>query len=98
MLFNMLIGAGLAIVMLFAILNIGTFMNGEIGDQLISTMPTNNATGGEDYRTEVQNKTYNTVVNLTDSYDDTTEIVVVAAIVMAITMPLAAVVAIKKLF
>ena len=92
MLFNMLIGAGLAIVMLFAILNVGTFINGTISDELINTYPAAAS------RTEIQTKSVNTMTNLTDSYDDTTEIVVVAAIVMAITMPLAAVVAIKNLF
>ena len=39
MLFNMLIGAGLVIVLLFAILNVGTFINGTIANELINTYP-----------------------------------------------------------
>ena len=92
MLFNMLVGAGLVIVLLFAILNVGTFINGTIANELINTYPAAAS------RSEIQNKAVNTLTNLTDSYDDTVDIVVVAAIVMAITMPLAAVVAIRKLF
>ena len=92
MLFNMLVGAGLVIVLLFAILTVGTFINGTIADELFDTYP------AVADRTAIQATSAGTLINLTDSYADTVDIVVVAAIVMAITMPLAAVVAIRKLF
>ena len=81
-----------AIIILFAIAYIGTYMNGTIASQLVDSYGT--ATG----RTELENESVNTLGNLTASYDSTLEIVVVAAIITVLTFPLMAVVAIKKLF
>ena len=92
LMFNMLVAAGLAVIMLFAILNIGTYINGTIASSLVESY------GEATSRTALQNETVNTLENITAGYDNTVEIVVVAAIITAITIPLAAVVAIKRLF
>ena len=51
-----------------------------------------------DFRTPIQNQTVDILGNLTTDYDDTVEIVSVAAIITAITIPLAAIIAVRKLF
>ena len=51
-----------------------------------------------DARTSLENKTVGTLDNLTDDYDSVTEIVTVAAIIVVLTVPLMAVVALKRLF
>lgn len=92
MLFNMLIGAGMAIVLLFAIFNIGSYINGTISSALIDSY------GAAATRTSQENNTVNTLENISAGYDDVIDIMVIATIIMAITLPLAAVVAVKKLF
>ena len=91
MLFNLLIGAGMAVVMLFAIFNIGTYINGTISGSLIDSY------GTAATRSVNQNRTVSTLENISAGYDDTIDIMIVSAIIMAITLPLAAVVAVKKL-
>ena len=49
-----------------------------------------------DFRSTLQNTSYKGAVSLSDGYDDTISALVIAAIVMAITLPLAAVVAIRR--
>ena len=90
--FNALVGAGLAVIMLFAILNIGTYINGTIASSLVESY------GDAGDRTALENRTVDTLENITAGYDNVIEIMVVATIILAITLPLAAVVAIKKLF
>jgi len=51
-----------------------------------------------DYRTSLENSTVDTLEDITTGYDNTVEIVVVAAIITAITIPLAAIIAVKRLF
>lgn len=81
-----------AIIMLFAILYIGTYINGTIGSELIESYP---ATLTD--RTLLQNRTVNTLGNLSLDFDSTIDIVVVAVIIVVLTIPLMAVVAIKRL-
>lgn len=88
---QMLPTVAFAVIMLFAIVYIGTYMNGTIASQLVDSYGT--ATS----RTTLENASVNTLVNLTAQYDSTLEIVVVAAIITVLTIPLMAVVAIKRL-
>ena len=90
--FDMLVGAGFAVIMLFAIMNIGTYINGTIGSTLVDSY------GAAATRTTNENMTVNTLTNLSGKYDSTVEMVSVAAIITVITLPLAAVVAVRKLF
>jgi hypothetical protein len=80
-----------AIIMLFAILYIGTYINGTISSQLVESY------GTPASRTSLENETVNTLGNLTDDYDNITEIVAIAAIIVVLTVPLMAVVALKRL-
>lgn len=89
---QMLPTVAFAVIMLFSILYIGTYIVGTISSQLVDSFGT--ATS----RTALENKTVNTLDNLTDDYDSVTEIVTVAAIIVVLTVPLMAVVALKRLF
>ena len=89
---QMLPTVAMAVVMLYAIMYIGTYINGTIGQQLIDGMP---ATASQ--RTVFENHSFSTINNLSDSFDDNTEIVSIAAIITVLTMPLMAVVAVKRL-
>jgi len=91
MLFNMLLGAGMVVIILFALLNIGSYINGTISSQLVESY------GAASSRTALQNRTVSTLENLTAGYDNVIDIVIISTIIMAITLPLAAVIAIKKL-
>jgi len=88
----MLVAAGMAVIMLFAILTIGTYINGQISSSLVESF--GEATG----RTALQNRTVGTLENISAGFDNTVEVVVVAAIIVVVTLPLMAVVAIKKIF
>jgi len=81
-----------SVIMLFAIAYIGTYINGTIGSELIGSYPDTLTD-----RTTLQNMTVNSIENLSSSYDSTLDIVVVAAIITVLTIPLMAVVAIKRL-
>lgn len=81
--FELLIAGAMAIIMLFALLNIGTFINGTIGSELQDMSSS----------TSVDN----TLTNISEGFDSTLNIMVIAAIITVITIPLAAVVAIKQL-
>jgi len=89
LMFNLLVGAGLAIILFFAIMNIGTFINSTIAQSLTDNLGTTTRFGA---------RGTNSLTNLSADYDDTLDALTVAAIVMAITFTLAAVVAIRKFF
>jgi len=92
LMYNMLITAGMAVVIFFALMNVGTYINGTISDSLISSYPST-ATS----RTRIQNMTVNSLENITEDYDDVLDIATTTAIIMVIILPLAAVIAVRKL-
>lgn len=81
--FEVLIAAAMAIVIFFALLNIGTYINGTIGDSL--------ADATDDTSIE------STLGNISEGYGSTLDIMVIAALITVITVPLAAVVAVRRL-
>jgi len=81
--FELLIAAAMAIVILFALLNIGTYINGTIGDSLEESSTSDDVNA--------------TLETISAGYGDTLDIMVIAALVTVITIPLAAVVAVKRL-
>jgi uncharacterized membrane protein len=89
--FELLIAGAMAVVMFFALMNIGAYINSVIGTSLTGTFPAAAS------RTQFQNLTVATLTNVTRGFSQTINILVVAAIIVVITIPLAAVVAIKKL-
>ena len=89
LLFQLLIGAGMAIIIFFAIMNIGTFINGTIAQEMTDNLGTT---------TEFGARGTNTLKNISNDYDNVIDSLSIAAVVMAITLPLAAVVAIRKFF
>ena len=96
LLFELLTGAAMAIIIFFAIMNIGTFINSTLGTQISDQVPLT-ADGGDNTVTGGwNNRIYNTTKNLSGDFDDVLDALSIAAIVMAITLPLAAVVAIRR--
>ena len=90
--FELLIGAAMAVVIFFALMNIGTFINGTISNSLEDTIP---AVAAD--RSALQNDTIANLGTISDGFDDNIDIMVVAAIITVITIPLAAVISIKRL-
>ena len=89
---QMLPTVAFAVIMLFAILYIGTYINGTISSQLVDSY------GAAGSRTTLENSSVLTMTNLTGDYDSIIEIVTVAAIITVLTIPLMAVVALKRFF
>ena len=81
--FELLIGAAMAVVLFFALMNIGTYINGTIAGNLITTSTPGNV-----------NHTLN---NISGGLSDTVDIMIIASIITVITVPLAAVIAIRRL-
>ena len=92
---EMLPTVAFAVIMLFAILYIGTYINGTISSTLVASYGPNVA---GNWRTELENRSVSTMTNLTGDYDSVIEIVTVAAIIVVLTIPLLAVVAMKRFF
>lgn len=90
--FELLIAAAMAVVIFFALMNIGTYINGTISGNLEDTLP---AVATD--RTALQNDTYDNLQAISIGFDDNIDIMVIAAIITVITIPLAAVIAIKRL-
>jgi len=87
---EMLPTVAFAVIMLFAILYIGTYINGTISSTLVASYGAS--------PTALETRSVNTMTNLTADYDDVIEIVTVAAIIVVLTIPLLAVVAMKRFF
>ena len=87
---QMLPTVAFAVIMLFAILYIGTYINGTISSTLVASYGAS--------PTSLETRSINTMTNLTGNYDDIIEIVTVAAIITVLTIPLMAVVALKRFF
>lgn len=90
--FELLIAAAMAVVIFFALMNIGTYINGTISGNLEDTLPAAAAD-----RTALQNDTYDNLQTISTGFDDNIDIMVIAAIITVITIPLAAVISIKRL-
>ena len=96
MLFQLLVGAAMAVIIFFAVMNIGTFINSTIAQELRDQSTSVGADA--DTVNVFQHIMFNTSKNLSGDYDNVVDSLAIAAVVMAITLPLAAVVAIRKFF
>ena len=96
MLFQLLVGAAMAVIIFFAVMNIGTFINSTIAQELRDQSTSVEADA--DTVNVFHHKMFNTSKNLSGDYDNVVDSLSIAAVVMAITLPLAAVVAIRKFF
>ena len=84
---NLMMGAGLVIVLMFAFMSVGTFVNGTVGQNLIDNIDTS---------TDLGNSANMTLQNVSSDYDGVLNSMMMAAFILAITLPLAAVVAIRR--
>ena len=92
LMFDMLVTAGITVVIFFALMNIGTYINGQIGSSLVDSYP-ETATD----RTALQNDSISNLENISSDYSSVLDIMTVTAIIMVITLPLAAVIGIRRL-
>ena len=101
-LLQLLVGAAMAVIIFFAIMNIGTFINNTIDQELVDSLDikiSGNDGGTVWYNnSEFAQSANRTLLNISGDYDNVVDSLAVAAVVMAITLPLAAVVAIRKFF
>ena len=87
----------LVIVIVFALLFVGIFINGEISSSLTDTFPPNtahNATGaGEDsnWRSTIENTSYNRIGNVSVNQDSAIDIVQVVIIITVLASAIAAI-------
>ena len=97
LLFEMLTGAAMSIIIFFAVMFIGTYINSTIGQQTVDQISSYELEGGDNTVSGgYANRINNTTKNLSNDYDDVIDALTIAAIVMAITLPLAAVIAIRR--
>jgi hypothetical protein len=89
--FELLVAAAMAVIIFFALMNIGTFINGTISESLEDTYPAAAS------RSTLQNNSLAQLGNISSGFDDNLDIMIVAAIITVITIPLAAVISIKRL-
>lgn len=89
--FELLIGAVFALIIGYAAMNIGVFINGTVANSLISTYPTTLTS-----RTAIQNSSVKNLQNLTGDLSSNTKMVSTAYLITIITLPLMAVVMIRK--
>jgi hypothetical protein len=90
--FELLIGAVFAMIIGYTALSIGIYIFGTIGNTLVGTFPTTLAS-----RTHLQNNTVLMLGNVSTSMSSNVNIWGVAMLITLITLPLMAVVVIKKM-
>jgi len=91
--FQLLITAAMAVVIFFALMNIGTYINGTVSQNLSDDIEAIAAAN----RTALQNDTLANLDTVSAGFDDNIDIMIIAAIITVITIPLAAVISIKRL-
>lgn len=89
--FELLIGAVFALIIGYAAMNIGVFINGTIASSLIASYP---ATATS--RTHLQNNSILQLTNMSVDLGTNTKMISTAYLITIITLPLMAVVMIKK--
>jgi len=89
--FEMLIGAVFAVVIGYAAMNIGIFINGTVADKLVATYPSTISD-----RTAIQNATFSNLENNSMDLSTNSKMIGTAYLITIITLPLMAVVLIKK--
>ena len=90
--YELLIGAVFALIIGYTAMNIGVYITGTVGSSLIATYPTTITS-----RTLIQNKTVSLLNNLTTDLASNAKMVSVAYMITIITLPLMAIVVIKKM-
>ena len=90
--FELLIGAVFALIIGYTALSIGIYITGTVADSLIKTYPTAVAS-----RSAQQNISSKMLANLTTDLGSNAKMVSVAYLITIITLPLMAVVVIKKM-
>jgi len=84
---DMIIGAAFALIFIITALYIGTFIQGTVGSSLISSMPAGT----------LGTKATNTLYNLSGYWDTDVGMLNIALVIVIITLPLMALVYVRKI-
>ena len=85
---DMIIGAAFAIIFIVTALYIGTFIQGTVGGALVSSMSTSTTLG---------QKMINTTYNISNYWDTDVGMLNIALVIVIITLPLMALVYVRKI-
>ena len=91
LIFEILIGAVFSLIIGYAAMNIGVFINGAVSDSLVKSFPATLAS-----RTALQNNSVSNLRNLSSDLSGNTKMMSTAYLITIITLPLLAIVMIKK--
>jgi len=83
-------GIVFAVIISYVYLNVGTFMNGTLGSELSDSFGT--ATS----RTTLENKSVNTMQNLSENFDDNVDIIKVAITISVLLVPIMAIMTMRR--
>jgi hypothetical protein len=86
----MIPGVVFAVILAYVYLNVGTFMNGTLGSELTDSF------GANSTRTTIENKSVNTMQNLSDHFDDNVDIIKIAITISVLLVPIMAVVTLRR--
>ena len=90
-------GIVFAVVISYVYLNIGTYMNGTLGSELVDSFGDNqNHSGTWDWRTDLENNTVNTMGNLSSNFDSNVDIVKIAITISILLVPIMAIMSFRR--
>jgi hypothetical protein len=94
-------GVVFAVVISYVYLNVGTYMNGTLGSELVEAFgdtPRGNVSGGgaQDWLTDLENKSANTMTNLSGNYDDNVNIIKVAITISVLLVPVMTIMTLRR--
>ena len=96
--FQLLISAGFAIILVFAVINVGTYINSNVAQETADNLNLDADGGDNTVKGTLANKAYNTTRNISIDYDNVLDSLTIATVIMAITLPLVAIVMVRKFF
>lgn len=83
-------GVVFAVVISYVYLNVGTYMNGTLGSELVESY------GTAASRTSLENQSVNTMGNLSDNYDSNVNIIKVAITISVLLVPVMTIMTLRR--
>ncbi|GAH44315.1 unnamed protein product [marine sediment metagenome] len=84
-------GIVFAVVISYVYLNVGTYMNGTLGSELVDSF------GAEASRTGLENNSVNTMSNLSENYDSNVDIIKIAITISILLVPIMAIMSLRRI-
>ncbi len=83
-------GVVFAVIIAYVYLNVGTFMNGTLANELTESFGVNTS------RTSLENRSVNTMANLSDNFDDNVDIIKIAITISVLLIPIMAIMTMRR--